>query len=141
MCFYCFFCKQKTAYEMRISDWSSDVCSSDLAKVTGKKIPEQIDKERRRLVDAMIDSHKYNAEGRSAIYGEPEMVYATTKLCLENGIQPVVVACGRGGNKLTALLAAEMEDCLEDVLVLSESALADIRGISAMKNADRKSVV
>src|SRR3546814_17971578 len=26
-----FFCKQKTAYEMRISDWSSDGCSSDLA--------------------------------------------------------------------------------------------------------------
>src|SRR3546814_2974226 len=25
-----FFCKQKTAYEIRISDWSSDVCSSDL---------------------------------------------------------------------------------------------------------------
>src|SRR3546814_7290497 len=36
MCFACFvllfffFFKQKTAYEMRISDWSSDVCSSDL---------------------------------------------------------------------------------------------------------------
>src|SRR3546814_4462974 len=27
---FCFFFKQKTAYEMRISDWSSDVCSSDL---------------------------------------------------------------------------------------------------------------
>src|SRR3546814_2290908 len=27
-----FFFKQKTAYEMRISDWSSDVCSSDLIK-------------------------------------------------------------------------------------------------------------
>src|SRR3546814_7712573 len=27
---FLFFCKQKTAYEMRISDWSSDVCSSDL---------------------------------------------------------------------------------------------------------------
>src|SRR3546814_8569644 len=27
-----FFFKQKTAYEMRISDWSSDVCSSDLMK-------------------------------------------------------------------------------------------------------------
>src|SRR3546814_17373736 len=26
-----FLCKQKTAYEMRISDWSSDVCSSDLS--------------------------------------------------------------------------------------------------------------
>src|SRR3546814_19110733 len=28
-----FFCKQKTAYEMRISDWSADVCSSDLVDV------------------------------------------------------------------------------------------------------------
>src|SRR3546814_5166847 len=42
VCWYCcnycccsgcgFFFKQKTAYEMRISDWSSDVCSSDLGK-------------------------------------------------------------------------------------------------------------
>src|SRR3546814_6369007 len=33
MCVECFFFKQKTAYEMRISDWSSDVCSSDLVAV------------------------------------------------------------------------------------------------------------
>src|SRR3546814_8992133 len=32
MCFFLFF-KQKTAYEMRIRDWSSDVCSSDLQDV------------------------------------------------------------------------------------------------------------
>src|SRR3546814_4001676 len=36
MCIVCsifvFFFKQKTAYEMRISDWSSDVCSSDLSR-------------------------------------------------------------------------------------------------------------
>src|SRR3546814_14092717 len=30
--FFVFFFKQKTAYEMRISDWSSDVCSSDLTE-------------------------------------------------------------------------------------------------------------
>src|SRR3546814_3947223 len=30
LCLFFFFFKQKTAYEMRISDWSSDVCSSDL---------------------------------------------------------------------------------------------------------------
>src|SRR3546814_3387451 len=34
--FFVFFFKQKTAYEMRISDWSSDVCSSDL---DGKRVP------------------------------------------------------------------------------------------------------
>src|SRR3546814_16040003 len=32
--FFFFFFKQKTAYEMRISDWSSDVCSSDLNSST-----------------------------------------------------------------------------------------------------------
>src|SRR3546814_2138559 len=32
MCVFFFFFKQKTAYEMRISDWSSDVCSSDLER-------------------------------------------------------------------------------------------------------------
>src|SRR3546814_5816061 len=48
VCFYCnlviincllffFFFKQKTAYEMRISDWSSDVCSSDLLKSLPRK--------------------------------------------------------------------------------------------------------
>src|SRR3546814_10356263 len=31
--YFFFFFKQKTAYEMRISDWSSDVCSSDLRTV------------------------------------------------------------------------------------------------------------
>src|SRR3546814_2511208 len=36
-----FFFKQKTAYEMRISDWSSDVCSSDLGKGGEKTRDEQ----------------------------------------------------------------------------------------------------
>src|SRR3546814_9231095 len=35
--FLFFFFKQKTAYEMRISDWSSDVCSSDLMAVRANK--------------------------------------------------------------------------------------------------------
>src|SRR3546814_1685987 len=44
---YVFFFKQKTAYEMRISDWSSDVCSSDLSKavvpglVPGTQCPDR----------------------------------------------------------------------------------------------------
>src|SRR3546814_8219126 len=38
VCIFLFF-KQKTAYEMRISDWSSDVCSSDLATTIGFTVP------------------------------------------------------------------------------------------------------
>src|SRR3546814_8582533 len=43
-----FFFKQKTAYEMRISDWSSDVCSSDLLGFVGE--PSHID---RSLLDTI----------------------------------------------------------------------------------------
>src|SRR3546814_15418662 len=35
LCSFVFFFKQKTAYELRISDWSSDVCSSDLLFESG----------------------------------------------------------------------------------------------------------
>src|SRR3546814_2369238 len=43
-CVFClFFFKQKTAYEMRISDWSSDVCSSDLSNVTVFAVPSPPD--------------------------------------------------------------------------------------------------
>src|SRR3546814_16357847 len=38
-----FFFKQKTAYEMRISDWSSDVCSSDLV-LSGRAAGDQADR-------------------------------------------------------------------------------------------------
>src|SRR3546814_10880973 len=54
VCFslYCFFFfKQKTAYEMRISDWSSDVCSSDLADV--QRLPRRLDQ--RGLAQGLVD--------------------------------------------------------------------------------------
>src|SRR3546814_2713301 len=40
-CYFFFFFKQKTAYEMRISDWSSDVCSSDLQSAQFAKMGER----------------------------------------------------------------------------------------------------
>src|SRR3546814_4998147 len=48
--FYCsllivfFFFKQKTAYEMRISDWSSDVCSSDLRGHDHRRVDRERDR-------------------------------------------------------------------------------------------------
>src|SRR3546814_20035076 len=37
---FVFVCKQKTAYEMRISDWSSDVCSSDLTNFEAQALTD-----------------------------------------------------------------------------------------------------
>src|SRR3546814_9528682 len=61
LCSFFFFFKQKTAYEMRISDWSSDVCSSDLQRLAvgrqreqSRRIgqPEAVDGERDQMAQA-----------------------------------------------------------------------------------------
>src|SRR3546814_13287770 len=49
----CFFFKQKTAYEMRISDWSSDVCSSDLRRCRRRRRRGTAIFIRRRLEDQL----------------------------------------------------------------------------------------
>src|SRR3546814_9048905 len=46
---FCFCFKQKSAYDMRISDWSSDVCSSD--RFGGEPIPEALRVDVAQLVD------------------------------------------------------------------------------------------
>src|SRR3546814_21006240 len=62
-----FFFKQKTAYEMRISDWSSDVCSSDLAlaRASGRAadrgaVPKR--KRRRRLNALVASLNRFHAK-------------------------------------------------------------------------------
>src|SRR3546814_5504361 len=60
---FVFFFKQKTAYEMRISDWSSDVCSSDLL---AKEATEAIGKEIREP-DILLTN---KATGRNHIIGQ-----------------------------------------------------------------------
>src|SRR3546814_11856250 len=45
-----FFFKQKTAYEMRISDWSSDVCSSDLVDISAESTVSRLSSKRKAKI-------------------------------------------------------------------------------------------
>src|SRR3546814_4530690 len=55
---YCFFFfKQKTAYEMRISDWSSDVCSSDLEVAIGERVERECRGERAHRRRHLLGRH------------------------------------------------------------------------------------
>src|SRR3546814_9635747 len=69
ICFVCFvfFFKQKTAYEMRISDWSSDVCSSDLlfAGVLKNDIANAIDVLRSDGKPAVVSLSDWLSDGKS----------------------------------------------------------------------------
>ena len=96
---------------------NTDAFMGVLESISGRKRPADIENERGRLIDAMIDSHKYNFAGRSAIFGDPELVYAVTQLCLENGIRPVVVAGDKSGNLSRLLPKSEMS---AETVVLSE---------------------
>jgi len=60
----------------------------------GGMVSPALTKERGRYLDAMVDSHKYNALGRATVFGEPDFVKAVINLCTENGIVPVVSATG-----------------------------------------------
>src|SRR3546814_2777644 len=51
---YFFFFNQKTEYEMRISDWSSDVCSSDLAAVRDERDRRGDHQGRERALEAAV---------------------------------------------------------------------------------------
>src|SRR3546814_2823787 len=59
-----FFFKQKTAYEMRISDWSSDVCSSDLAE---------------RDVDALVEIERLQRDQRLIVIHAQRRVIASSR--------------------------------------------------------------
>src|SRR3546814_4140971 len=70
LCFFFFF-KQKTAYEMRISDWSSDVCSSDLAEAEPDLPPARhLDQQPRRGHRHRHQQTGSRNRGRSGTAGE-----------------------------------------------------------------------
>src|SRR3546814_7274183 len=73
--FVLFFFKQKTAYEMRISDWSSDVCSSDLhpgedRQGARRALPDPtgpVGQAQRSLADAL---RRHEADRKSVVSGK-----------------------------------------------------------------------
>src|SRR3546814_3679361 len=68
-CFFFFF-KQKTAYEMRISDWSSDVCSSDLSRARHALRWRNLDRRnhRPRIRPLLGDSDDHQQARQSAVW-------------------------------------------------------------------------
>lgn len=103
---------------------NTDALLAVLETLSGQKRPAAIENERGRLLDAMIDSHKYNFFGRAAIFGEPELTHAVTQLCLENGIRPVVVAGDKGGHVARLL---PKTDLTAQTVVLSDTDFAQLR--------------
>lgn len=97
----------------------TDAFMSVLQEISGRPLPATLSLERGRLLDCMIDAHKHNAQGTGAIFGEPELVLASTKTCLENGIFPGVIATGSRNALLASLLGSELAACPREPYLLT----------------------
>src|SRR3546814_5820412 len=103
LAFFVFFFKQKTAYEMRISDWSSDVCSSDL--VEGNLLAAAQEVEKLKLLAeggqvtaetvqaAVADSARYDVFGLidAALLGQPEHILRMLTGLRGEGVEAPVI--------------------------------------------------
>lgn len=72
----------------------TDIFFTKLVNILGCPIPIKYQKERGRLLDAMVDVHKYLYGVKAAVYGDPDMVFSLTTFMLELGMHPVLVATG-----------------------------------------------
>lgn len=97
-----------------------------LSRLSGKEIPNKWKTERGRYLDAMIDSHKYNAEGRAVIFGEPDFVLSTVRLCVENGIIPVAAATGSVCNEIHDILYREIKELAESYYINEFEIMDDV---------------
>jgi nitrogenase molybdenum-iron protein NifN len=71
-----------------------------LGVASGRTIPIQYQKERGRLVDSLVDGHKYVFGKRAVVYGEEDLVAGLVAFLLEIGVEPVLCVSGGESGRL-----------------------------------------
>ena len=68
------------------------LCS--IEEITGEKRPAVLENERGRLLDAMVDGHKYINGKRALVYGDEDFVASMVSFLAETGVRPVIAGTG-----------------------------------------------
>lgn len=89
----------KTVVANPIGVRNTDAFFSELSQITGRPVPQEIEDERGRAVDAMIDSHPYVHGKRFALVGDPDMLIGLVSFIMEMGGIPVHIVCTMGDRK------------------------------------------
>ena len=77
-----------------------------LASVSGRPIPQELEAERARLLDAYADAHKILAGQRAVVFGDEDTAIALALFLAEIGVAPVLVASGGTGALAGSAVAA-----------------------------------
>jgi nitrogenase molybdenum-iron protein beta chain len=75
---------------------NTDLFLEEIAKLTGKPVPQELEAERGRAVDAMVDSHPYVHGKRFSLVGDPDTLLGLISLIMEMGGEPVHIVCTNG---------------------------------------------
>lgn len=80
-----------------------------LENLSGKSTPKSYLDARGRLVDAMVDGHKYIFGKRAVVYGEEDLVVGLTSLLAEIGVHPILCASGGKSGKFQQAIDSVLE--------------------------------
>jgi len=115
---------------------NTDLLIKALSEVTCRGIPRKVESDRERYLDAMIDSHKYNSQAKIAVFGDPELVYAVTTLCLENGMSPCMAASGPANKRITPEIEKLSREYKKNLVVLEDTDYQKIAEVVRTANAN-----
>jgi nitrogenase molybdenum-iron protein beta chain len=88
---------------------NADAFIMKLRELSGSAIPQELELERGRLIDLMLDSHQYFYRKKVAIFGDPDCVAGLTSMALELGLSPKYVATGTPGEAFVGQVNALLE--------------------------------
>ncbi len=89
---------------------ASDALMELFAELSGRPLPEKLAASRGRLVDSLVDGHKYLFGRKALIYGEEDLVVGLTSFLAEIGIAPALCASGGKSGRLAEAIAAAIGD-------------------------------
>ena len=99
---------------------ATDALFERLAEVSGNEIPAKYTAARGRLIDSMVDGHKYIYGKRAVVYGEEDLVVGITSFLAEIGIQTVLCASGGKSGKFESSIVAALDEMDCELPVVKE---------------------
>lgn len=105
---------------------STDSFISSICELNGFKVPVKLEKERGRLIDAMVDAHPYNYGRKVAIYGDPDVVVALARFTAELGMIPAIVCTGAKSSRFLNDMEIVAEESCSSPVVLEGCDLYDL---------------
>lgn len=110
---------------MPIGIRETDVFLNTLKKLSGRELPVKYQRERGRLVDSLIDGHKYTFEKRAIVYGDEDLVIGLTAFLCEIGVLPVLCATGARSGKFESGLRAAAPNLPAETLIREDLDFAE----------------